>query len=101
MPPQGLDLLIDPFDLAGRYINSCMCYDPLKVGIKQLAKPEEVFVPVRFTYVHDVCYCFGHPDFVSHGVSQRQFLLDQIKGKKEFILLEQSIIFSFISGLAL
>ena len=78
MSTQGLYFLVNTFDLAGGYFISCMCYDALKVIIKQFTKPQQVLVVGCFTDVHDIADCICHPDFVGQGIRRKQFFLNEI-----------------------
>lgn len=44
---------------------SCMCYDPLKMAIKQIIEPIKVFVVCRQTDIHDVNDRIRHLCFIT------------------------------------
>ena len=41
-----------------------MCYDPRKMGIKQISKPEQMLIASSLADVHDIADRIGHSDFI-------------------------------------
>ena len=59
-----------------------------------------MFVVRCFAYIDYVNDCISHFSLIGHGIGGGQLSLYQIKGKEEFILLQQSIVLCFITALA-
>ena len=83
MPSHCFDLVVDAFNLSGRYSICRMCYDTLEMGAQEPSEPLQVLIAGRITKIYDLNDPLGHPGFVVKRISQSHFLFDEIYGEEE------------------
>ena len=81
MSPEGLDLLVDAFDLAAGDPEGSMGNDPFEVLIQKLTKPEKMAVAGGLADVHDINDFLCHAGFVRILVSFIQLFLDKVESE--------------------